>query len=133
MTAGGLRDHGNHWDCNGDDHSFKPSFQPDELGSAIAVAFLATLYGIASANILWIPFASKIKIRIKKEILLMEMILEGVLAIQVGENPRLLKEKLSIFLPPDAIQATRSPGRTMSSPFRPRPKPVESVRKEARM
>jgi len=107
---------------------------PDELGSAIAVAFLATLYGIASANILWIPFASKIKIRIKKEILLMEMILEGVLAIQVGENPRLLKEKLSIFLPPDAIQANTQPRKDNVKPFPvPGQKPVESVRKEARM
>ncbi len=75
---------------------------PDELGSAIAVAFLATLYGIASANILWIPFATKIKIKIKRETLLMEMILEGILSIQVGENPRVLREKLGGFLLPEA-------------------------------
>jgi chemotaxis protein MotA len=75
---------------------------PDELGPAIAVAFLATLYGIASANILWIPFGTKIKIKTEKEIYFREMILEGVLSIQVGENPRLLREKLSIYIPPDA-------------------------------
>lgn len=74
---------------------------PDELGGAIAVAFLATLYGIASANILWIPFATKIKVKTRGETLLMEMIMEGVLSIQVGENPRVLREKLKIFLPPE--------------------------------
>jgi hypothetical protein len=63
---------------------------------------LATLYGIASANILWIPFGTKIKIKTEKEIYFREMILEGVLSIQVGENPRLLREKLSIYIPPDA-------------------------------
>lgn len=72
---------------------------PDELGGAIAVAFLATLYGIASANILWIPFATKIKMRINRETFLMEMILEGILSIQNGENPRILREKLNVFLP----------------------------------
>jgi len=72
---------------------------PDELGGAIAVAFLATLYGIASANILWIPFATKIKARINRETFLMEMILEGILSIQNGENPRILREKLNVFLP----------------------------------
>jgi len=81
---------------------------PEKLGASIAVAFLATLYGIASANILWIPFASKIKIRIKREVLLMEMILEGVLSIQVGENPRVLREKLSIFLPEAGQKAVAS-------------------------
>lgn len=73
---------------------------PEELGSAIAIAFLATLYGIASANILWIPFGTKIKNKTQKEAHLMEMILEGILSIQVGENPRILREKLTIFLPP---------------------------------
>lgn len=78
--------------------------KPDELGAAIAVAFLATLYGISSANLLWIPFANKIKIKTKRETLLMEMILEGISSIQVGENPRVLREKLTIFLPPEIIQ-----------------------------
>ncbi|HWQ74861.1 MAG TPA: flagellar motor protein [Syntrophomonas sp.] len=72
--------------------------QPDELAAAIAVAFLATLYGIASANLLWIPFGTKIKIKIQREILLMEMILEGITSIQDGENPRILRDKLTTFL-----------------------------------
>ena len=72
---------------------------PDELGGAIAVAFLATLYGIASANLLWIPFANKIKNSTNKEVYLMEMILEGILSISDGENPRILRDRLKVFLP----------------------------------
>ncbi|MEA4924140.1 MAG: flagellar motor protein [Syntrophomonadaceae bacterium] len=72
---------------------------PDELGGAIAVAFLATLYGIASANLLWIPFANKIKNNTKKRVFLMEMMVEGIMSIQSGENPRILREKLKIYLP----------------------------------
>ncbi|HWP95360.1 MAG TPA: flagellar motor protein [Syntrophomonadaceae bacterium] len=74
---------------------------PDELGPAIAVAFLATLYGISSANLLWIPFGTKIKVKTARDTLLMGMILEGVLSIQAGENPRVIREKLMTFLPPE--------------------------------
>lgn len=74
---------------------------PDELGPMIAVAFLATLYGIASANLLWIPFGSKIKLKTARDALLMEMVLEGILSIQAGENPRVIREKLMTFLPPE--------------------------------
>jgi len=78
---------------------------PNDLGPAIAVAFLATLYGIASANLLWIPFATKIKVKTARDVLLMEMILEGILSIQAGENPRVIREKLMTFLPAEARQA----------------------------
>lgn len=74
---------------------------PDELGPMIAVAFLATLYGIASANLFWIPFANKIKVKTVRDALLMEMVLEGILSIQAGENPRVIREKLMTFLPPE--------------------------------
>lgn len=74
---------------------------PDDLGPAIAVAFLATLYGIFSANLLWIPFATKIKVKTARTTLLMEMVLEGILSIQAGENPRVIREKLMTFLPPE--------------------------------
>ncbi len=83
-------------------HVLSNMSQPDELAGAIAVAFLATLYGIASANVLWIPFASKCKIKGDKEVLLMDLILEGVLSIQAGENPRVIREKLLTFVPAEA-------------------------------
>ena len=75
---------------------------PDELAGAIAVAFLATLYGISLANVICIPFANKIKLKTGKSVLLMELILEGILSIQAGENPRVIKEKLMTFLPPES-------------------------------
>lgn len=78
---------------------------PDELGPKISLAFLATLYGIASANLLWIPFGTKVKVKTARDVLLMEMILEGILSIQAGENPRVIREKLMTFLPADARQA----------------------------
>ncbi len=78
---------------------------PSKLGGAIAAAFIATLYGVSSANVLWLPFASKIKVKAEKEGLLMELVLEGVLSIQAGENPRVIREKLLTFLPPESREA----------------------------
>jgi chemotaxis protein MotA len=71
---------------------------PDELGPAIAVAFTATLYGVASANVAYLPLSAKIKIRSKGQISEMELMLEGILALQAGENPQLIKKKLTSFL-----------------------------------
>lgn len=78
---------------------------PSKLGGAIAAAFIATLYGVASANVLWLPFSNKIKVKAEKDALLMELILEGVLSIQAGENPRVIREKLMTFLPPESRAA----------------------------
>lgn len=72
---------------------------PDTLGPAIAAAFLATLYGIATANLLWIPFGTKLKTKTARQVSLMELILEGILSVQAGENPRVIREKLLTFLP----------------------------------
>ncbi|MBP1157765.1 MULTISPECIES: flagellar motor protein [unclassified Paenibacillus] len=71
---------------------------PGSLGPSIAVAFSATLYGVGSANVIYLPIASKIKIRSKETIAEMEMMLEGILALQAGENPQLIKKKLYSFL-----------------------------------
>jgi chemotaxis protein MotA len=71
---------------------------PGSLGPAIAVAFTATLYGVSSANVIYLPIASKIKIRSKALISEMELMLEGILALQAGENPQLIQKKLASFL-----------------------------------
>lgn len=76
--------------------------EPDKLGPAIAVAFLATFYGISTANLFWLPLAGKLKARSADEVLLREMVLEGVLSLQAGESPRIVREKLEVFLPPKA-------------------------------
>lgn len=70
----------------------------DEVGHGIAVAFVATVYGVALANIFLLPAASKIKGRIQHETHMREMMLEGTLGIAEGLNPRLLESKLEAFL-----------------------------------
>lgn len=72
----------------------------DKLGPQIATAFTATLYGVASANIIWIPLATKLKRRNEEEILEKEIVMEGILSIQAGENPNILGQKLRAFLAP---------------------------------
>jgi chemotaxis protein MotA len=71
----------------------------DEVGKGIAVAFVATIYGVGSANLFFLPTAGKLKIRIREEQILREMTLEGVVSILEGMNPRMLETKLLGFLP----------------------------------
>jgi chemotaxis protein MotA len=71
---------------------------PKSLGPKIAVAFIATLYGVGTANLMWLPIANKLKAVNKKENIEKEMIMEALLAIQEGMNPNTLEEKLKTFL-----------------------------------
>ena len=73
---------------------------PSSLGGAIATAFVATLYGVWTANLLWLPLGSKLKRRSEQEILVREMMLAGILAIQAGDNPQIVEEKLKSYLSP---------------------------------
>ncbi len=68
------------------------------VGSGIASAFVATIYGVAFANIVFLPLGGRIKLRVRDEVQQMEMMLAGVLAIQEGMNPKLVRERLSEFL-----------------------------------
>jgi chemotaxis protein MotA len=70
----------------------------DEVGKGIAVAFVATLYGVGAANLVLLPAAGKLKIRIRDEQIVREMTLEGVVSILEGMNPRMLETKLRGFL-----------------------------------
>lgn len=72
---------------------------PSKLGAGIAVAFVATIYGLIAANIFFIPFSSKIKFKYQHVMLKKEIIIEGVLSIQAGESPALIERKLQSFLP----------------------------------
>ena len=71
---------------------------PSKLGAGIATAFVATVYGVGSANILFLPIASKLELRHRHEMIVKEMILEGIVSVSMGENPRLIEEKLLSFL-----------------------------------
>ena len=80
-------------------HVLENLAKPEELGHLIAAAFLATLWGVLSANVLWLPIASRIKRLGELEAARMEVIIEGVLAIQSGSNPRIVAQKLRSLLP----------------------------------
>jgi len=69
----------------------------DKVGSGIAVAFVATIYGVGAANLVLLPAASKLRIKHREDMVLREMIMHGAIAIQQGENPRLIEGKLSVF------------------------------------
>ena len=70
----------------------------EEVGKGIAVAFVATIYGVGSANIFFLPAAGKLKFKNRKKMIVKEMMLEGVLGILEGQNPRLIEGKLTSFL-----------------------------------
>ncbi|HEY8313141.1 MAG TPA: motility protein A [Candidatus Baltobacteraceae bacterium] len=70
------------------------------IGVATAQAFVATFFGILFANLLWLPMATKIKERYGQLLLIREIMIEGILSIQAGDNPRLLEERLQAFLDP---------------------------------
>lgn len=79
---------------------------PSMLSSSIAVAFTATLYGVATANVIYLPIATKIRMRSSQHIREMEMVQCGVLAIQAGENPQIIRKKLTAYLQGEADEAT---------------------------
>lgn len=79
-------------------HVMQNLADPAQLGAGIATAFVATVYGVGAANLVFLPIAAKLKHRADKRALRGEMILEGVLAIQDGLNPRLVEEKLQAYL-----------------------------------
>ncbi|HNW26270.1 MAG TPA: flagellar motor protein [Candidatus Gastranaerophilaceae bacterium] len=71
---------------------------PSKLGAGIAVAFVATIYGLFAANLVLIPCSTRIKFNYQKVFVAKEIMLEGVLAIQAGESPALIERKLQSFL-----------------------------------
>jgi chemotaxis protein MotA len=85
----------------------------EEVGRGIAVAFVATIYGVASANILFLPMANKLKARGKEAVQLRELMLEGILSIAEGVNQKLIRIKLDAYLragsDPKAAIPKRSP------------------------
>jgi chemotaxis protein MotA len=77
------------------------------VGGGIAAAFVATIYGVAAANIVFLPMAGRIKMRVRDEVGVLTMMLVGVLAIQEGLNPKVVRERLLEFLPASGEKAKR--------------------------
>ncbi len=73
---------------------------PQKVGPGMAVALLTTLYGAVISNLVCLPIANKLKLRSSEEVLLKEVIIEGILSIQAGDNPRIVEEKLKSFFAP---------------------------------
>jgi len=80
-------------------HVMENLSEPSKLGAGIAVAFVATVYGVASANLFFLPAANKLKLMNQEETKIKEMILEGIISIQQGENPKVIEQKLKGYLP----------------------------------
>jgi len=80
-------------------HVMENLADPSKLGGGIAVAFVATIYGVGAANLFFLPLANKIKLKLKEEAGARTMTIMGLVGLAQGENPRLLQEKLEGYLP----------------------------------
>ncbi|HUO69139.1 MAG TPA: flagellar motor protein [Solirubrobacteraceae bacterium] len=74
---------------------------PSTLGPSISTAFIATLMGVGSANVIFLPVANRLKAMSAEEIELRSLTVEGILSVQAGDNPRIVAEKLISFVPPE--------------------------------
>lgn len=85
---------------------------PSALGESIAAAFLATLWGLLMSNLIYLPISGKLKSKSEEESRSRYMQLEGILSIQAGENPRIVRDKLSAFLAPADLKGGAEAGKT---------------------
>ncbi|MCX8034194.1 MAG: flagellar motor protein [Thermodesulfovibrio sp.] len=79
-------------------HVLKNVTDPTKIGVGIATAFVATIYGVGSANLIFIPISKRIINKIEEEVILMELMIEGILGIEAGMNPYYLRAKLEAFV-----------------------------------
>ena len=79
-------------------HVMENLADPSKLGGGIAVAFVATVYGVGAANLFFLPMGGKIKMKAKELVIGKLVVIEGLVAVAQGENPRMIEEKLSGFL-----------------------------------
>ena len=87
-----------------------------EVGHGIAVAFVATVYGVASANIFFLPAANKLRYRARQAVLHREMVLEGVIGIVEGLNPTLIRMKLESYNPHAPKPKKAKPAKAAAAP-----------------
>ena len=81
-------------------HVLENLSDPSKLGHLIAGAFVATLWGVMSANVMWLPMGAKLKRLSDIETSQMELVIAGIINIQAGANPRIVAQKLRSLLPP---------------------------------
>jgi chemotaxis protein MotA len=102
-----------------------------EVGHGIAVAFVATVYGVASANILFLPAAAKLRMRMNEATLQKDMILEGVVGIVEGLNPTLIRMKLDAYNPLKAAKKAKAKSKPASAPAAGGPAPGARAKRPA--
>lgn len=78
---------------------------PSTIGPSMAVALITTFYGAVLANLIFLPMAGKLETRSSQEVMIKELVKEGVLSIQSGDNPRIVEQKLISFIPPKLRKA----------------------------
>ena len=88
-------------------HMLSNLSDPAKMGPLIAAAFIATLYGVSTANLLFLPIAHKLKLLAAEERLQQELIIEAMIGLQSGDNPMMIEEKLKAFLSLEARKAVR--------------------------
>ena len=98
----------------------------DKLGHSIAAAFIATLLGIFTGYVLWLPFANKLKIMSEAEIGQKRMIIEGILSLQAGDSPTAIEAKLMVFIPQTARESLKKEGCSMARKKRGKPHEEEA-------
>lgn len=77
----------------------------ESIGSGMALALITTLYGAVLANVVFLPIANKLQVKSEQEVLMMQVMVQGILSIQAGENPRIVEEKLQAFLSKSELAA----------------------------
>ena len=82
----------------------------NKLGHAISAAFVATILGIFTGYVIWLPLANKLKLKSAEEIGLKRMIIEGILSLQAGDSPTAIEAKLMVFIPQNEREAIKSGG-----------------------
>jgi chemotaxis protein MotA len=92
-------------------HVLKNLDSPETLGPSISAAFIATLIGVAAANVFFLPIANRLKQLSAAEREYRMLTIEGILGIQAGDNPRVLNDKLMTFVPPDQRNAGEPAGK----------------------
>lgn len=89
-------------------HVMENLSDPSKLGAGIAVAFVATIYGVGLANLVFLPVANKLKACIGRQVVAREMLLDGLVGIAVGDNPRIIESRLAGYV---YQEPAKTPGR----------------------
>jgi chemotaxis protein MotA len=98
----------------------------EEVGKGIAVAFVATVYGVGLANIFFLPSGNKLKARARQSIVLRELVLEGVAGIVEGLNPKLIRSKLEAYAREQPAKKTAKPAKQKQPAATPEAAPAKN-------